>query len=182
MHRGSCMPQCPERKCHTQSIVDRQGGDISGATYVDGNGHTVSYGYDYRGSAVLKDGAAVYTPGLRERRGTTSKFYHGDALGSTRGITNTSQAVTDTVLYDAFGMTISRTGTTPTPFGFVGKGIADKLRFLASCKARHVSAFCRFFRVFSPRSKTLRPLKRTNHLMQNAEMPRKSRNQGQKWA
>ena len=57
-----------------------------------------------------------------ERRGTTSKFYHGDALGSTRGITNTSQAVTDSVLYDGFGMTVSRTGTTPTPFGFVGKG------------------------------------------------------------
>jgi len=73
-------------------------------------------------SAVLKDGAAVYTPGLSERRGTTSKFYHGDALGSTRGITNSSQAVTDTVLYDGFGMTVSRTGTTPTPFGFVGKG------------------------------------------------------------
>ena len=73
-------------------------------------------------SAVLKDGAAVYTPGLSERRGTTSKFYHGDGLGSTRGITNTSQAVTDSVLYDGFGMTVSRTGTTPTPFGFVGKG------------------------------------------------------------
>ena len=73
-------------------------------------------------SAVLKDGSAVYTPGLSERRGTTSKFYHGDALGSTRGITNTSQAVTDSVLYDGFGMTVSRAGTTPTPFGFVGKG------------------------------------------------------------
>ena len=73
-------------------------------------------------SAVLKDGSAVYTPGLSERRGTTSKFYHGDALGSTRGITNSSQAVTDSVLYDGFGMTVSRTGTTPTPFGFVGKG------------------------------------------------------------
>ena len=64
----------------------------------------------------------MYTPGLSERRGTTSKFYHGDALGSTMGITSSSQAVTDTLLYDGFGMTVSRTGTTPTPFGFVGKG------------------------------------------------------------
>ena len=38
------------------------------------------------------------------------------------GITSSSQAVTDTLLYDGFGMTVSRTGTTPTPFGFVGKG------------------------------------------------------------
>ena len=73
-------------------------------------------------SAVLTDSSAVYTPGLSERRGSTSKFYHGDNLGSTRGITNSSQTVTDTILYDAFGNTISRTGTTPTPFGFVGKG------------------------------------------------------------
>ena len=73
-------------------------------------------------SPVLKDGSAVYTPGLSERRGSTSKFYHGDALGSTRGITNSSQSVTDSVLYDSFGMNVSRTGTTPTPFGFVGKG------------------------------------------------------------
>ena len=71
-------------------------------------------------SAVLKDGNAVYTPGLSEKRGTASKFYHGDALGSTRGITDNTQAVTDSQLYDAFGNTVSRTGTTPPPFGFVG--------------------------------------------------------------
>ena len=76
---------------------------------------------DSPGSALLKDGNAVYTPGLSERRGSTSKFYHGDALGSTRGITDSTQAVTDSVLYDAFGNTVTRTGTTPTPFGFVGK-------------------------------------------------------------
>jgi RHS repeat-associated protein len=71
-------------------------------------------------SPVLKDARAVYTPGISERAGTTSKFYHADALGSTRGITNSSQTVTDAVLYDAFGMTVSRTGSTATPFGFVG--------------------------------------------------------------
>ena len=71
-------------------------------------------------SAVLKDGAAVYTPGLSERRGSASKFLHADALGSTRGITDSTQAVTDSMLYDAFGNVLSRTGTTPTPFGFAG--------------------------------------------------------------
>ena len=53
---------------------------------------------------MLKDGAAVYTPGLSERRGTMSKFYHGDALGSTRGITNGSQTVVifRPIMYQAF--------------------------------------------------------------------------------
>ncbi len=68
----------------------------------------------------MKDGAAVYTPGLSERRGSASKFLHADALGTTRGITDSTQTVTDSMLYDAFGNTLSRTGTTPTPFGFVG--------------------------------------------------------------
>jgi RHS repeat-associated protein len=74
---------------------------------------------------VLKDARAVYAPGLSERTtggSPASKFYHTDALGSTRGITNGSQTVTDAILYDAFGMTVSRTGSTATPFGFVGAG------------------------------------------------------------
>jgi RHS repeat-associated protein len=71
-------------------------------------------------SPVLSDGAAVYTPGLSERRAGVSKFYHADALGSTRGITHIGQSATDSLLYDGFGMTVSRTGSTPTPFGFVG--------------------------------------------------------------
>ncbi len=74
-----------------------------------------------RQARFSKTVAAVYTPGLSERRGSASKFLHADALGSTRGITDSTQAVTDSMLYDAFGNTLSRTGTTPTPFGFVGK-------------------------------------------------------------
>jgi RHS repeat-associated protein len=70
-------------------------------------------------STVLSDGNAVYSDGS-ERRSGASSFRHTDALGSTRGITNASQSATDGILLDAFGMTASRTGSTPTPFGFVG--------------------------------------------------------------
>jgi RHS repeat-associated protein len=70
-------------------------------------------------STVLSDGAAVYSDGSEHRSGASS-FRHTDALGSTRGITNSSQTATDGILLDAFGMTVSRTGSTPTPFGFVG--------------------------------------------------------------
>jgi RHS repeat-associated protein len=70
-------------------------------------------------STVLSDGSAVYSDGS-ERRSGASSFRHTDALGSTRGITNSSQSATDGILLDAFGMNVSRTGSTPTPFGFVG--------------------------------------------------------------
>jgi hypothetical protein len=45
-------------------------------------------------SPVLKDARAVYTPGISERAGTTSKFYHGDALGSTRRASGGSEGET----------------------------------------------------------------------------------------
>ena len=45
-----------------------------------------------------------------------------DDFRSTRGITSSTQSATDSILYDGFGMTLSRSGTTPTPFGFVGAG------------------------------------------------------------
>ena len=69
---------------------------------------------------VLRDGLATFTPGLSERRSSTSKFYHGDALGSTRSITDSSQSVTDTKRFDGFGMLMASAGTNPTPFGFAG--------------------------------------------------------------
>ena len=75
---------------------------------------------DSPAAAVLSDGLATFTPGLSERRSSTSSFYHGDALGSTRSQTNSSQTVTDTKRYDAFGMLVASTGSNPTPFGFVG--------------------------------------------------------------
>ncbi len=77
-------------------------------------------------SAVLKDSAATYTHGLglvSEVRGSTSKFYHGDALGTTRAMTGSTGSVTDTKSTDAFGNTFTAgsSGTTPTPFGFAGQ-------------------------------------------------------------
>jgi RHS repeat-associated protein len=84
-----------------------------------GTSHYVTDGVT-PGSDVLKDGSAVYTPGVSERRGTTSKYFQGDHLGSTRAITNSSQTQTDTWIYDAFGRVMTRTGTSVAPFQFAG--------------------------------------------------------------
>ena len=73
---------------------------------------------------VLADGSASYAHGvtglISENRGGTSKFYHPDALGSVRALTNTSGTVTDSRSTDAFGLVVASSGSTPTPFGFVG--------------------------------------------------------------
>ena len=80
-------------------------------------------------SSVLSDGAAVYNHAAGDnelisevRGGTTSKYYHSDALGSSGALTSSSGTTTDTHVTDAFGLTVTGSGTTPTPFGFVGQG------------------------------------------------------------
>jgi len=77
-------------------------------------------------SPVLKDSAATYTHGLglvSEVRGGTSKFYHPDALGTTRAMSGSTGSVTNTKSTDAFGNTFTpgTSGTTATPFGFAGQ-------------------------------------------------------------
>ncbi len=80
--------------------------------------------------AVLADSRAAALKGARtrggvtglisERQGSTSRFYHADQLASTRGLTSTSQTITDTREFDAWGLLVTSTGSTATPFGFAG--------------------------------------------------------------
>ena len=49
-----------------------------------------------------------------------SAFFAADALGSTRGITGSTGAATDSLVYDAFGETLTRSGSTATPVQFAG--------------------------------------------------------------
>jgi RHS repeat-associated protein len=76
-------------------------------------------------SSVLKDGSATYHHGsnglIAETRSSADKYYHADALGTTRAITNSGGSVTDTLNTDAFGLVVSSSGSTPTPFGFAGQ-------------------------------------------------------------
>jgi RHS repeat-associated protein len=72
------------------------------------------------GGAVL----ASYVHGLDlifQNRGGQRSYYHTDALGSVRALTNASGTVTDTYTYDAFGRLLAQTGTTPNRYLFAGQ-------------------------------------------------------------
>lgn len=82
--------------------------------------------------ALEKDDAGdvtvVYTqePGLygnliSQRRAGQTSYYHFDALGSTRALTDENENVTDTYLNDAWGVEKEHIGTTVNPFRWVGE-------------------------------------------------------------
>ena len=70
-------------------------------------------------SPVLSDGSATYTPAISERRSSTTTFYHaGIKNGDSQ--TNTSESVTASIQYDAFGNVTSSSGTWSGPFAYGG--------------------------------------------------------------
>jgi hypothetical protein len=67
---------------------------------------------------------AVNTWGLgliSTNREGTKGYFHFDGLGSTRALTDSSETVTDTYEYNAFGVLESSTGTSVNPFRYVGQ-------------------------------------------------------------
>jgi RHS repeat-associated protein len=99
---------------------------------------TVNYIWDPLADSYLMetDGSgstqAVYTvePDLygqviSQRRGGTSSYYHYDGLGSTRELTNSSETVSDTNMYDAWGVNRASSGATVNPFEYVGESGYD---------------------------------------------------------
>ncbi|GEM_PF-3339778 len=68
---------------------------------------------------VLSDGAATYTPAISERRSSATTFYHtGIKNGDSQ--TNTSESLTASIQYDAFGNVASSSGTWSGPFAYGG--------------------------------------------------------------
>lgn len=57
---------------------------------------------------------------LSEHRSGVEYYHHYDALGSTMILTGDSGAVTDSFVYDAWGNSVARVGTTPTPYQWIG--------------------------------------------------------------
>jgi len=57
---------------------------------------------------------------ISQHRGGKTSYYHYDALGSTRQLTDDTETVTDSYTYNAWGETIKQSGTTTNPFRWIG--------------------------------------------------------------
>ncbi len=81
-----------------------------------------------------RDGAgllqASYVYGLdliSQRRAGVDSFYHYDALGSTRALTDASGAVTDSYVFGAFGNQLAEVGSTTNSYRFAGEQFDSEL-------------------------------------------------------
>jgi RHS repeat-associated protein len=73
-----------------------------------------------------------YTYGLDliSQRDTATAFYGYDGNGNTRYLTATNAVVTDTYIYDAFGVVITNTGTTTNFYRYSGEQFDPNLGFV----------------------------------------------------
>ena len=82
----------------SQVVAESDGAGALGAYYVRGDGELL---------AVV--------------RATHTRFYHADATGSTRALTDEAGSVTDTYTYSAFGELLAHVGSDPQPYAFAGE-------------------------------------------------------------
>ena len=74
---------------------------------------------------------------IAQSRAGVTAFYHGDALGSTRLLTDAAGNVTDQYLYDAFGETEAESGPTENAYRFTGEPF-DQALGLYYLRARYM--------------------------------------------
>jgi len=63
----------------------------------------------------------VYGNAISQRRAGDTIYLHFNAVGSTREATDSTETVTDTWVYDAWGNVVNRTGTTLIFLGYIGQ-------------------------------------------------------------
>jgi RHS repeat-associated protein len=118
---------------------------VSGLTtnyLVDTNNHT---GYaqvveELQSGSVTKQ--FTYGHDLISQRiiGGPLSFYSYDGHGSVRQLTDASASITDTYTYEAFGILIDRTGTTPNDYLYTGEQFDANLGFYY-LRARYMNPF-----------------------------------------
>lgn len=126
---------------YSYDLANRMTGFTNGTTTAsyayDGNGQRTSktvgsttnnFVYDNAEgtSQILSDGTNDYIYGpngtpVEQVNGSTVTYLQQDQLGSTRVLTNQSKNVVGTYSYDAYGNTVSHTGTVSTPLEYAGQ-------------------------------------------------------------
>ena len=122
--------------------VNEVGGDEWWYKYIEGGrrwrkrniGETTRTDFVYDGEKVAEEqdydgdtqtvythaGSSIYQPVLAQRTSDASEWFIGDMLGSTLGLLDSNEALTLSLLYDAWGNELLESGNGATPYRYVG--------------------------------------------------------------
>ena len=76
---------------------------------------------------------------ISQNRGGSVSYYHYDGQMSTRKLTDAVEMITDTYVYDAFGILLNRTGTTVNNYLYTGEQYDPNIGFYY-LRARYYAA------------------------------------------
>jgi hypothetical protein len=66
---------------------------------------------------------------ISQKRGTSVYFYHYDGIGSTRNLTDSNAVVTDSYVYDAYGVLLEKSGSTENDYLYTGEQFDPNIGF-----------------------------------------------------
>lgn len=172
---------------------------IAGDVRIGPNAGVVSFTYDADGNRVARTAAGVMTTFLVDRNrevadvliettggsavsythghdlvsqtrpGTGTRFYHYDGAGSTRNLTDTAGAVTDAYGYDAFGVLLAVTGSTPNNYLYRGEQLDPNVSFYYLRARYYAAATGRFLTVDPEQGSIFDPVSLHRYLYANAD-------------
>ena len=99
----------------TNLLVDTAGGLSQAVAETDGQGNLTAY-YVRMGDQLLSAMRPGGSPGT-----WTTRYDHGDGIGSVRALTDETGTTTDTRGYEAFGTKNREAGSDPLAYGFAGE-------------------------------------------------------------
>ncbi|MCD4811316.1 putative Ig domain-containing protein [bacterium] len=105
---------------------------------------------------------------ISQNRGGVSSCYHYDGQMSTRKLTNTDEEITDSYIYDAFGIVIDEAGTTENNYLYTGEQYDPNVGFYY-LRARYYNAAIGRFMTHDPRwGNPFEPMSLHKYLYANA--------------
>jgi RHS repeat-associated protein len=106
---------------------------------------------------------------VAQDRGGATAYYHSDALGSTRLLTDPTGTATDSYVYEAFGETEAETGSTENDYRFTGE-VLDQDLGLYYLRARYMDpSVGRFSSMDKWAGRSQRPLTLNKYLYAKAD-------------
>lgn len=106
---------------------------------------------------------------IQQSRAGQLNYYHADALGSTKVLTDSSGNVTDAYQYDVFGAVLNKTGATANNYRYTGEYFDESINLQYNRARWYDANAARFTSMDTFRGKTAVPVTLNKYLYSNSD-------------